>query len=266
MKLSTIVRFLDNVSFVALLLLWIGLVIFFGFIYAAGAPALFNQEVNLGNAIYYSFIASATVGFGPLIPTGYAKFLAILEFLASLLLYGIVISKLVSFKQEIILDEVYTISFHEKINRLRSMLYLFRADLNRVTEQIEDGKKHPALLKESAVYVHNLANTMSDIDDLLHHRDDDSHYVKGVNFATFELILNSIIISMDKLTEFFTVVHQHKLPLEIIHFNASLSTIKTVNKAIIQQYKDIDDIRIKNKLGILETLTKKIEYEAAVKD
>ena len=221
--------------------------------------------MSVGNGIYHSFIASATVSFGMLTPTGYAKLFAIIEFVASLLLYGVVVSKLVSFKQEVILEEVYTISFHERINRLRSMLYLFRADLNRIIEQIEDGKKNPTLIKEGAIYIYNFANTMNDIDHLLHQRDTESHYVKGVNFATFELILNSIIISMDKLTEFFATLHHHKFYSDTIHFAIPLAAVSKVNRTILHHYREIDDVKIKNKLFILDALTKKIEQETTIK-
>ena len=59
-----------------------------------------------------------------------------IEAVSGLILFGILISKLVSSKQEIILEEVYDMSYEEKMNRLRSGLYLFRSDANKVIDKV----------------------------------------------------------------------------------------------------------------------------------
>lgn len=261
MKTPLLLKLIDKYSFTYIFIGWIVMILFFGIIYALGSDVFFEEPVTFSEAIYFSFTVSPTRGFEDLTPIGFGRFIAIVESILTLFTYGIVISKLVTFKQRVILEEVYTISFSERINRLRSMLYLFRADLNRIIMHIQDGKKNPSLLKESTVYVHHFMNTMHDIDTLLHHREDDDQFIKSVDFTTFELILNSIIVSMDKLIEFLFTVQQHKIPLNTNLFSASINKISFINETILHHYKEIDDIRIKNKLDILDTLNKKLKQE-----
>jgi hypothetical protein len=264
-KTKQLIKLLDKASFTDIFLIWLGVIIIFGFIYSINTSAMLTEPTSFLNAIYFSFITATTAGFGDIIPTGIGKIIVIIEVLISLLIYGVVISKIVSIKQEAILDEIYTISFQERITRLRSMLYLFRSDLNRVIERMNDGKSRTTTVRESAVYFHTFANTMSDIDKLLSDRDTDSHYIKGVDFSTFELILNSIIISMDKVTDFFNLIQKTKTPVNKVIFSYPLGMIYNVNKKILHKYGEIDDERVKNKLFMLETLNKRIKTEIAIK-
>ncbi len=84
---------------------------------------------NLPDSIYFSFVTATTTGFGDFLPQGWFKLIVIAEVICGLLLLALVTSKLVSIKQDILLKEIYDMSFYERINRLRSGLLLFRQNL-----------------------------------------------------------------------------------------------------------------------------------------
>ena len=96
-----------------------------------GGKVIFPDNEGFVNSLYFSFITATSLGYGDVVPIGISKFLAGFEVIIGLIVYGVLISKLVGVKQEVLLEEVYNISYEEIIDRLRSGLYLFRSDINR---------------------------------------------------------------------------------------------------------------------------------------
>jgi len=81
---------------------------------------------------------------------GFFKLISIFEVVFGLLLLAFVTSKLVSIKQDVILNEIYDISFNERLSMVRSSLLLFRQSLSRMMEKIEEiGKAKEAELMGS---------------------------------------------------------------------------------------------------------------------
>ncbi len=111
---------IDKVSFLHILLIWILVVIGFGFIYyffQSSTSFLFGIEQQravseIKDAIYFSVVAATTTGFGDIVPFGKFKIVVIFEIICDLLLIAIVTSKLISIKQDTILNELYESSFN----------------------------------------------------------------------------------------------------------------------------------------------------------
>src|SRR3989344_8011286 len=127
-----VIRIIDRASFKELLLFWVAFMFVVGLLYFVctlfGDMILYRGKVvepGLNGFFitqYFSFITSisASQGYGDIFPLGIARFFAVLEAITGLLLFGMLIAKLVSIKQEIILEEVYSISHDEKLSRVRS--------------------------------------------------------------------------------------------------------------------------------------------------
>jgi hypothetical protein len=156
--------------------------------------------------VYFSFITATTAGFGDIIPLGITKFLAVFEMIIGLVIFGLVISKLVSVKQEVILDEIYNISFEERINRLRSALYLFRADVSKTIDKIDGNMISKQELSDLWITLTSLDVTLTDIVRIMTggvKRQDGHDYVKRLDKFNTELLFNSVELSIAKTKELF---------------------------------------------------------------
>jgi len=143
---SKLYHFFDKISFAQIFVIWILIIILFGFLYffltnssTYLMPTHSSKATTIVDAIYFSFITATSTGFGDIVPVGFDRIVALVEVILGLTLFAMVTSKLVSIKQESILNEIYDIALTERINRLRSSLYLFRTDLYRLIIQVEDG-------------------------------------------------------------------------------------------------------------------------------
>lgn len=97
-----------------------------------GDKKISNDFGGFLEAEYFSFVTSTSLGYGDIRPVGLSRFLAISEVILSLLLFGILISKLLNTKQEKILEELYEVSFQERFNRIMVGLYNFRSEMDRI--------------------------------------------------------------------------------------------------------------------------------------
>jgi hypothetical protein len=218
-----LVKFLDSISFTQTFLLWLGVIILFAIIYfvlvyVAGNSLTYRDEViennamGLLNSVYFSFITATTLGYGDIAPTGaLSKLFAALEVVVGLIIWGVVISKLIGVKQERILEEVYDISYEEIIDRMRSGLYLFRSDVNRVIEKIDSGVIRPREVKDLWIAFSGLDATLVNIKNLIMPAKSEKYYYKKLDVFRLELLLNSIQLSMNKMLELIKSLKAHDL-------------------------------------------------------
>ncbi len=208
----------DKVTFTRILLIWVFIIVFFGGLYFYTSNnfsylwyARLGRQVNsLQDSIYFSFVTATTTGFGDITPVGYFKMIAIFEVIMGLLLLAVVTSKLVSIKQNTILNEVYDLSFTEKVNRLRSSFLLFRQNLGRVMVRIDEGNIRNREVNDIYIHISSLEDSLSEVISL-YGRSDTNHFRKNVDPVNTELILSSAIHSFEKLNELLTMMNQHHL-------------------------------------------------------
>lgn len=149
-----IVSRIASISYGALFGVWIGVVVFCGLVYWAApmvlGPALREGNVLLGPSLhdlwtaqYFSFVTATSVGFGDVVPLGPIRILAILESAAGLLIFGGVISKLVSHRQEQLLEETHLLAFEERLGRVRTNLHLVLSELQGMAMENAAGRVSP---------------------------------------------------------------------------------------------------------------------------
>lgn len=143
--LLSLIDALGDRSIGELLLIWLWMIIGFGVAYWA-AGAWQGQGLRVGTtpvegtaeglltAIYFSFVTALSIGYGDVIPVGLMRGLAILEGAGGLLIFGAVISKLVSRRQEELTGEIHRIAFEDRLGRVRTNLHLVLSEIHTIGE------------------------------------------------------------------------------------------------------------------------------------
>ena len=248
---------LDRMNFAAILLIWVGIVVLFGIIY----HVLQTDDTQLfyvvekqplkeaADAVYFSFVAATTTGFGDIVPQGWFKLLAIAEVVLGLLLLALVTSKLVSLKQDIILGELYEISFYEKINRLRSTLLLFRQNLDKVMTRVEENRLKTREIPALYMYLSSFEDVLNEFLSLVSM--DRNRYLKDLDPVSAELLLSSMVQSFEKVNELAAMLDEHK-----IAWNDSL-TSELLKRCSTTTHDLFDRMRLSKDLRkeVLENLT-----------
>ena len=149
-------RFVDALadrSVGALFRLWIGIVLLCAVVYwllawsprdvlMSSSGAVETGLRGLLPALYFSAVTATSVGYGDIVPTGAARAIAIFESIAGLVLFGCVISKFVSRRQEQLIGEIHRIAFEDRLGRVRTNLLLVRTEL-QATARLCEGRDIP---------------------------------------------------------------------------------------------------------------------------
>jgi len=164
----------------ALFRLWLEIVLVCGVAYWAiewiDESSLVTDRGGIGtsvngffSALYFSAVTATSVGYGDIVPAGAARVLAIAESVAGLVLFGCVVSKFVSRRQEALIGEIHHIAFEERLGRVRTNLLLVRAELQATARLCEGHEMAPpeALARvESAAMV--FVGELHSVHDLLY--------------------------------------------------------------------------------------------------
>ena len=267
-KIRGVKAFIDSLRFRGIFLFWFFMILTFGAVfYATGTTthilAYTKDEVarvGLFDSIYFSFVTAATIGYGDITPVGIGKILAVIEGMLGMLVYGMVISKLVSVKQEVILDEVYTLSFEENFDRLRSTLYLSRSDISKIVGRIESKAITKQELRDIPTVLHGLDSILNDILRIISNRNQKySHYVKTVNESHLMIIFNSVHLAGEKVLEFLYALRDNGLSWKNEKMMKELTSIKDSLRVLVEPYAHNRDEQIKKRIGQIHEVAKDIE-------
>lgn len=212
-EMPAVWKLLDEMSFKKLFSIWFSLIIAFGFVFflvnsASPGNGLKGLAASSGadsllNSVYFSFITATSTGFGDITPIGISKLIAIIEVVNTLILFSVFVSKLVSFKQDVILNEIYDIALDEKVNSLRSALYVSASDIGRVTDRlIIEGKISKMRVESLWTMINVLHENMMEIGMLICPPNaQKSEFIKNIDSLHIELIISGVTISLGKITE-----------------------------------------------------------------
>jgi len=163
-----------------LFLFWLAMVVLCGVAYwlaallgyhglvAGRVPIGFTAE-GLATAIYFSFVTATSVGYGDVVPVGATRVLAIAEAVTGLLVFGAVVAKFVSRRQDTIVREIHRVTFEERLDRVQTNLHLLLSELQAIATMCDDGTVRPERVSvrlESAAMV--FAGELRAIHDLLY--------------------------------------------------------------------------------------------------
>ncbi len=125
---------------------------------------------GFGTALYFSFVTATSIGYGDILPVGIARVVAVSEAISALLIFGAVVAKFVSHRQDELVSEIHRITFEERLDRVQTNLHMVISDMLAITAMCE-AQKPPnriATRLESAVRIFN-GETRA-IHDLLYQR------------------------------------------------------------------------------------------------
>jgi hypothetical protein len=251
-------------------MVWLAMIVVFGFVYY-----IFTNETtylfygmkgakvyDISDAIYFSFVSATTTGFGDIIPLGWFKLISIIEVVSGLMLLAVVTSKLVSIKQDSILNELYELSFTDRVNKLRSSLLLFRQNLDRIISKMEEGEIRKRDTNTIYIYLSSLEDTLRETLAMME-KPTDKNFIKGIDPVNMELIYNSIIHSFEKINEIISVFNSGrmewrselniKLLEECVILNEKLFGKLNLSEKIMKSKLDDINYRKNEVLGLLKS-------------
>ncbi|MFA5141611.1 MAG: potassium channel family protein [Candidatus Woesearchaeota archaeon] len=243
---------IDKLKFPYLLSLWVIIIISFGavyFFFQADDYYLFNLTKqgpvdNLHDAVYFSFVAATATGFGNIIPIGYFKALAIFEVIFGLFSLTLIASKILSIKQDIVLDELYDLSWGEKVNKIRSSLLLFRQNLDRIISKVEEGVIKKREINNLHTYILSLeVYMMESLAFLGKSPQEKDGYLKNVDPVNTELIFISVLNSLDKVSELFSSLNDTKSEWRYEALIKSIDSCITLNDKLFSVLNKSSDLR-----------------------
>jgi potassium channel LctB len=177
-RFAAVIDALGDYSIGRLLGIWLVMTVSFGVVYWAwsaangrglriGAVPMAPTLRDLATAIYFSFVTALSIGYGDVTPEGALRVLAITEGAAGLLLFGCVISKLVSRRQEALTGEIHRLAFEDRLGRVRTNLHLVLSDLQAIAGMCEEPTARPerviARLESTATIFAGEVQTIHDL-------------------------------------------------------------------------------------------------------
>lgn len=143
---------LTRLPYSSLFTLWLSLAVIFGvgyFLLGIFIPEQAPSEIRdldplhmLYNSLYFSVITATSTGYGDITPDGISKALASMQSIGALLVFAVFVTKLVSHRQEVALQEVHRLTFEDVFHNTREGLYIIRKDCDRI---IRDAEEHQSL-------------------------------------------------------------------------------------------------------------------------
>lgn len=187
--------------------LWLAMIAIFGLLYwlagmmgmgwglQAGSVAVMPDLNGFATAVYFSFVTALSIGYGDVIPTGALRVLAVIEGIGGLLLFGCVISKLVSRRQEELTEEIHRTTFEDRLDRVRTNLHLVFSDLGAVQQlQAEQGALPGQAMRRLESTVRVFRGELQTVHDLLYraHLEPDEDGLESL-LANLVICLQSLV-------------------------------------------------------------------------
>ncbi|MGH7924221.1 MAG: potassium channel family protein, partial [Candidatus Binatus sp.] len=156
---SSLLDLIQRRSTLQLFLIWLGMILLSGLAYWLGALIGEHGLVEVGrpvgadakglaSALYFSFVTATSIGYGDVVPVGAARVFAVAEAITGLLIFGAVVAKFVSHRQEELVSDIHRITFEERLDRVQSNLHMVISELLSIAAMCE--APHPSLNRVAA--------------------------------------------------------------------------------------------------------------------
>lgn len=235
----------ERLGIVKIFVLWITIVVLFGLVYmlvsrsygtlASTIPGSTGTINSLLDSIYFSFITATSTGYGDIVPMGLSKVIAFVEVIVGLTIFALVTSKIVGIKQERILREIYEISLQEKVNRIRSSLFLYRSDVSQLMDKVEADQVRKRDLAELWTFANFIEQRLMEVKELFGKQGMSA----GLDVIDGKLMMKSVNQSLAKTEELFAVLDEHKADwrreVTIFAFEEALGAAKEVMGLLQEQ-------------------------------
>ncbi|MFH0876317.1 MAG: potassium channel family protein [archaeon] len=263
-------RFYQEASYKKLIVIWISIIIVFAVLYYFLTSYSVESRLDyrgeyvekgwhgLLNSVYFSFITTTTLGYGDIAPLGLSKVLAILEVIIGITMNGIIIAKLVSTKEEVILEELYDLTFTEKIDRLRANLYYDRVNISSFIQKIEANKIDKINDEGIDILYLNLESHLLDLKDFLQKQTSESDFLKKIDTYKTRLILKSIEIVFERYCRLKDLICGEKFSYAGLCRDTHLDPIRHNTQKIIDILKINQDKKVEEGIHKINLMLKNL--------
>ncbi|HEY2524214.1 MAG TPA: ion channel [Candidatus Binataceae bacterium] len=164
---SALLDLIEALSPGQIFVVWLGMVLVCGCLYwvtgFSSRPGLVDSGrpisgtlSGLLSAMYFSFVTTTSVGYGDVLPIGPVRILSIFEAVTGLLIFGALVAKFVSRRQDELVRDIYNVTFEARLDRVQTNLHLVLSELQSIALMCDDSAFQPqrvAARLESAVLV-----------------------------------------------------------------------------------------------------------------
>jgi len=125
--------------------LWLGTIgvcaVLYWLLARSGIGALIEGDAPIATgprgivtALYFSFGVATSAALGDIVPIGALRTLASIEAVAGVVLFGALVSKILSRRQEEVMNEIHQIAFEDRLERVQSDLHLALIELQNIAQ------------------------------------------------------------------------------------------------------------------------------------
>jgi hypothetical protein len=174
--------------------------------------------------IYFSAVTATSVGYGDVVPAGFARVVAISEAITGLILFGCVVSKFVSRRQDELIGEIHRIAFEDRLERVRTNLHLVRTEIQETARLCEghDAPPPQALVRVESVSM-IFVGELRAVHDLLYRTQ------QLLDEGELETILATVLSVFREFAELLACVHLARRPPAL---TSSLATMTRLAREI----------------------------------
>jgi Ion channel len=164
---NAVLDLIERLSPAQLFSVWLGMVVVSGSVYwltgfsrhpglVDGGKPITGTLSGLLSALYFSFVTTTSVGYGDVLPLGPVRILSIVEAVSGLLIFGALVAKFVSRRQDELVRDIYVVTFETRLDRVQTNLHLVLSELQAIGNLCDEGVVQPqrvGVRLESAVLV-----------------------------------------------------------------------------------------------------------------
>jgi Ion channel len=197
-----------------LVLIWALIAVVFGFLYYFLPGELINSRTgqpvtNIFDFIYFSFVTILTIGYGDISAVGFIRVLTAIEGLIGWVLFGLIVYRVVSVKEDVILREIHKLSNDQYLSRIRNFLFISNTNLVRFLKEVQSKK----MAKDSVVYELSVISTTlkSNVQDTTRFLLMNESSVNGeVEEEEIILLINSVNLCLANFVNALIILPKHK--------------------------------------------------------
>jgi hypothetical protein len=234
-----------------LISIWILVAVAFAFLYYLLPGKLISSSTgqpitNILDFIYFSFTTILTTGYGDIVAQGFIRVLTAIEGLIGWILFGLIVYKVVSVKEDVILREIHKLSNDQYLSRIKNFLFISNTNLVRFVKEVQLRK----IAKDSVIYELSVISTTlkSNVDDATRFLLTNKDSINGeLEEEEVLLLVNGINLCMANFINSLMVIPRY--PKDYVLYD-NVSKIIESGKKIYSYYnlslknKRIDDLNM----------------------
>ncbi|RLJ07473.1 MAG: hypothetical protein DRP13_03840 [Candidatus Aenigmatarchaeota archaeon] len=266
-------EWIDKLSLKVIFILALVVIIIFSFIfyiltYISPENGLSNTDKKTTILTYLLFSVSSffSASQNKIISLGISSVLSLIEIIIGYLFLAIIISKIVSFKQDKIIKSIYSLNFHKEFHEFRIELQRLRKEIRKTANQILWEDNNWKLLNRyfkkecDENYIKKISSLIRGVYFYMRREIEKTPILLSeIRDFEFERLLNSLHLSLNELKKSINKFNQKGYNWKSRYLLKKIQLLfKYVNLICDLINENTDSINIKNKIKEIKRLEKEI--------